>query len=304
MKRYFIFGFLTILIITLNFAFIIVLVSDDVRINYDVLFLMWVVVILAAAGLAYLEKTKKTRSWSPEYPPDNALFDEKSRTDSNDFSAARIYESKGIKKVKIDLPDEMTPKTQAGFFCGYIVTEKSADEKVQAVYTDEDQLLGYINKKKKRLCENLEQLYKEPVICWGEIRWEGAEERFVAKISVPILYNQQEVNRFRQLMKLKAELIHYESSPESLGVFSYLKMAEKFYYLQQSEITVPSLDFNIDPDILISLCKKLEKRSEWSEILRLEKFPILVNKLSKQEKKEILRTIRNAEKKLNKSTTH
>lgn len=298
MKRYFIFGFLTILIITLNFAFIIVLVSENVRINYDVLFVMWVVVILAAAGLAYLEKTKhskKPAAVKGRDPLDPETFFQDLETTA---SAPPVYGHKDIKKYKILLPSDMVPKVQPGFFSGTIVTEEYAQEKVQAIYTKDHQLLGYLNKKKKRLAHNIDKLYKEPILTWGEIKWDEQKKTYKVRGFVPILFDQREMNRFRKLVKLKTELLSYDNLPEPNNIFAYLEKAEKFQYLQQSAITVPSLDYEVEPEIIQVLCQKLLAEQRWEDILRFKDYPILVNRLEPTQKKEVLQGIRKAEKEL------
>src|SRR5690554_4076540 len=201
MKRYFIFGVLTILIITLNFAFAIVLVADEASINYNVLLLMWAGVILTAFALVYLLKRKPLR---PATKPTNLFKSHrKSSSRSTGDRKLEIYPQKAIKKFKIYLPQDLTPKIQPGFFSGYIKNEEYAQDLVQGVYDGNGQLLGFLNKKKKkRLSYNLSQLYKDPVICWGNINWDKTKKTFKVKAFVPVLFNQGEMNWLRNLLRL------------------------------------------------------------------------------------------------------
>ncbi len=296
MKRYLIYGFLTILIITLNFAFIIVLITDDVRINYRVLFLLWVVVLLAAGGLAYLEKTRKKRKKKAAALSKAVVKPQKNPAQTEDkFKASNIYKNKCIKKTKIQLPENLTTKVKPGFFAGYVTNEEYANEKVQAVYTCEDQLLGYINKKDEQLCENIGLLYNEPVPCWGVIRWDDYEKRFFAKTYIPVLYSEPETNRFRKIAALKEELIAIKPAPENILCPDYLQKAENFYYQQQSVSMPSSLEYDIDLQKLPGLANELCKNEEWEELLRLKKYPILISRLKQPERKELLCSIQKAE---------
>lgn len=296
MKRYLIYGFLTILIITLNFAFIIVLTTDDVRINYKVLFFLWVVVLLAAGGLAYLEKTRKRKrkmaNASSKPPKPKEPFTKK----EDKFNTSNIYKNKCIQKAKIQLPENLTQKVAPGFFGGYVNNEEYSNETVQAVYTVEDQLLGYINKKKKQLCENLQLLYDEPVTCWGEITWDEFEKRFTAKVYIPILYSEPEMNKFRKMVVLKQELLSIHTAPEDPAVFKYLEKAENYYYLQQSVIAPPSLDYRFDPQLLLCVGSRLHEQEQWDKLVKLKKYPILISRLDQEQKKDILSHIKKAEK--------
>lgn len=300
MKRYLIYGFLTILIITLNFAFIIVLATDNVRINYRVLFLLWVVVILAAAGLAYLEKTKKKKESAASAAA--TASDRKNSPRSHEGSSgnlSNLYKNKCIKKFRILLADDLTNKIEPGFFGGYVTNEDYSNETVQAVYTDSDQLLGYINnKKKKKLCENIEILYNEPLVCWGEIKWDDNEKRYCVKGYIPILYSEPEINRFKKMVRLKEELLQLEATPEMTDNYRYLEKIENFFYLQQSEITPSSLDHPVQPYILPKISKDLLEKEEWKELVKLKKYPILISRMDQPEKKEVLSRIKKGEKKM------
>ncbi|WP_424492956.1 hypothetical protein [Salinimicrobium sp. GXAS 041] len=296
MKRYLIYGFLTILIITLNFAFIIVLITDDVRINYRVLFLLWVVVLMAAGGLAYLEKTRKKKKKRAAATSKAVVKPQKINVEAEDkFKASNIYKNKCIKKTRIQLPESLTNKIKPGFFAGYVTNEEYANETVQAVYTSGDQLLGYINKKDEQLCENLELLYNEPVPCWGIIQWEDYEKRFFAKTYIPVLYSEPETNKFRKLAALKEELIALKPAPEKTLYPEYLQKVENFYYQQQSFSVPGSLEYTIDPQGLTVSTRELSQHEKWKELRRLKKYPILLSRLKHPEKKEILCAIQNAE---------
>src|SRR5680860_1214440 len=130
MKRYFIFGFLTILIITLNFAFIIILTSDNVGINYRVLLILWVVVVLAAIGLAKMEKNKKRKIEDALKTQAEVKPEEHLRPTEEQLGPSIIYKKKEIKKFRLNLVPDLTPKVEAGFFGGYIVTEEYSNEAV------------------------------------------------------------------------------------------------------------------------------------------------------------------------------
>ncbi|HET8753065.1 MAG TPA: hypothetical protein VFM59_01810 [Salinimicrobium sp.] len=299
MKRYFIFGFLTILIITLNFAFIIILTSNNVDIDYRILFILWIVVVLAAIGLAWMERNKKKKSEEDLKAAAEVKPEEHLRPTEEHLGPSVIYKNKLIKKFRFNLVSELTPKVEAGFFGGYIVTEEYANEAVQAVYTQEEQLLGYISKKDEQLCQNLEQLYKEPVICWGNISWNDIDKTYQVKAHVPILYNENEIHRFSKLVSLKNELIRLEKSSE-YEVFAFLEKAEQFYYLQQSEIVPNSLDHSIDPEILPLLSQKLLEENQWEKLLELKRFPILISRLEPEKKKEVKSAIKLAKKQLQK----
>lgn len=298
MKRYLIYGFLTILIITLNFAFIIVLSTDNVRINYRVLFLLWIVVILAAAGLAYLEKTKKKKesaAAADNTDSGNSIISPEGSSEN----LSNLYKNKCIKKFSITLAEDLTTKVEPGFFGGYVSNEDYSNETVQAVYTRTDQLLGYINnKKKKKLCENIEILYNEPLVCWGEIKWDDYEKRFCVKGFIPILYSEPEINRFKKMVRLKEELLQIEAAPEAAEDNRYLEKIENFYYLQQSEVTPSSLDHPVQPDILPKVSKDLYEKEDWEKLVKLKKYPILISRMDQPEKKEVLSRIRKGEKKI------
>lgn len=296
MKRYFIYGFLTILIITLNFAFIIVLATDNVRINYRVLFLLWIIVILAAGGLAYLEKTKRNRATAAKKEHEHQTTRLATETGFDKF--ANLYKNKCIKKFRILLSEDLTSKVEPGFFGGYIVNEEYANEMVQAVYTNEDQLLGYISKKKEKLCDNIKVLYDEPIVCWGALSWDEHENKFCLKGYVPILYSEPEVNRFKKMVRLKEELMHLERTPESIAPYDYLEKIETFYYLQQSEVTPSSLDHPVKPEFLPTLSKELYDQKQWEELVKLKKYPILISRIQQPEKKEVLSRIEKGEKKI------
>ena len=297
MKRYLIYGFLTILIITLNFAFIIVLVSEDVRINYRVLFLLWIVVILAAAGLAYLEKTKKNQEIAASSPQRTPAHFSPGKAGNGVASSSNIYKNKTVKKFKIHLSQDLTPKVEPGFVTGYIINEEYSNEILQAVYTQDDQLLGYLNNKKKRLCENIKVLYNEPVICWGQIRWEEYEKRYLLKGHVPILYSEPEMNRFKRLMESKSDLLEMEKSLDTQNIHTFLKKAENFHYLQQSRITPSSLDYDIPPQSLTNLSKEICAAKHWEELVKLKEYPIVITRLPQAQKEEVLSRIKKAEKK-------
>lgn len=296
MKRYFLYGFLTILIITLNFAFIIVLATDNVRINYRVLFLLWVVVIFAAGGLAYLEKTKRNRATAAEVARENKARTLAPETSPDRFS--NLYKNKCIKKFRIFLSEDLTSKVEPGFVGGYVVNEEYANEMVQAVYSNEDQLLGYVSKKKEKLCENIRVLYDEPVVCWGIISWHEQEKQFCLKGYVPILYSEPEVNRFKKMVRLKEELLQLEETSPSVDPYTYLEKIETFYYLQQSEVTPSSLDHPVKPEFLPRLSKELYDQKQWESLVRLKKFPILISRIQQPEKKEVLSRIKKGEKKM------
>ena len=297
MKRYFIYGFLTILIITLNFAFIIVLVTDDVRINYKVLFLLWVVVLLAAGGLAYLEKTRKRRKRIAAATPKPSQTEDYLKHPEDKFQNSRIYKNKCIKKVKIQLPEDLTSKVKQGFFGGYVNNEDYANETVQAVYTSQGQLLGYVNKKEEQLCENLELLYDEPLICWGKIRWDDHEKKFIAKIYIPVLYSEPEINKFKKMVALKEELVPMQQEPEDPDVYDFLRKAESFYYLQQSMVIPPSLDHEIDNELIFRLGRDLHAKHQWRELAQLKEYPVLISRLNPPEKKEMASFLKKAENK-------
>lgn len=295
MKRYLIFGFLTILIITLNFAFIIILMKKDVEINYDVLFLLWVVVIVAAAGMAFLENKRKRRLEAAESrritPPKNPL-----KPKPEEVSPNLIYKKKTLQKFRIPLSREFNEKLKPGFFGGYILTEEFANEMVQAVYINGGQLLGFLNKKDEQLCRNLELLYKEAVPCWGKLVWNEEEGNFTVKGHVPILYSEPEVNRFKRLTELKVELLQLEGKEEALPLDTYLAKAENFSFHEQSEITPSSLDHVIDPEILASYSRRLIEAEEWKRVQGLKQYPILISRLNQPYKKEVLSAIKKAEK--------
>lgn len=298
MKRYLIYGFLTILIITLNFSFIIVLVTDDVRINYQVLFLLWILVLLAAGGLAYLEKTRKKREKMAAVTQKPATPDQYLKSPQEKTGPSNIYKNKCIKKARIKLSEDLTNKITPGFFGGYVVNEDYSNETVQAVYKYPEQLLGFISKKKEQLCENLQILYNEPVECWGNISWDDYEKRFIAKVYIPVLYSEPETNRFKKMIRLKHELLHLENSSESPDMYTLLEKAENFHYLQQSENAPRALDHSIDPEILPGLCNELLASKQWEELYQLKKYPVLISRLEQPRKKEILSAIKEAEKKL------
>lgn len=301
MKRYLIYGFLTILIITLNFAFIIVLTTDDVRINYRVLFFLWIVVLMAAGGLAYLEKTRKKRDKiASAIPgaPETSKSQHHLRSSDNKQKDSDIYKSKRIKKTKIRLPEDFTTNTTPGFFGGYVKNEDYSNETVQAVYKNDDQLLGYINKKKNALCQNIELLYNEPLVCWGNIFWNESEKIFIAKVYIPVLYSESEINRFQKMVQLKIELLNMTRAPKDFDVYVFLEKAENLHYLQQSAITPSSLDFSVDPEILPRLSRELLEAKQWQELSYLKKYPILISRLEKPHKKEVLSSIKKAEKEL------
>lgn len=298
MKRYLIFGFLTILIITLNFTFIIILVTENVRINYNILFFLWLLVILASAGLAYLEKTKKVKP-SP-IPLGNSPEEDRFMPTEEFLNESVIYSSKGIKTFEIQLSSSLNPKGETGFFGGFVVTEKKAGERVQAIYTTEKQLLGYINKTQQRLCENIEQLYREPLICWGMFEWQESEKSYTATIYLPILYDQPEMSRFKKLVNLKQELLKMEKSHDAFDIYSYLEKAEEFRYLQQSGPTTPTLNHVVDPGLISSLSEELVEEQKWEALLKLKKHPLLLDLLKPTEKKEVLTAIKKAKKELEK----
>lgn len=299
MKRYLIYGFLTILIITLNFAFIIVLATDNVRINYRVLFLLWIVVILAAAGLAYLEKTKKKKESAAATSTTVTNSDSPVGAEGDNTNLSNLYKNKCIKKFRITLAEDLTTKVESGFFSGYVTNEEYSNEIVQAVYTNTDQLLGYLNnKKKKKLCENIQTLYNDPLVCWGEIKWNDAEKRFCVKGFVPVLYSEPEINRFKKMVRLKEELLHLEAGSEISNTQTYLEKIENFYYLQQSEITPSSLDHPLKAEILPKISKDLYDRQEWEALVKLRKYPILISRIDQPEKKEVLSRIKKGEKKM------
>ncbi|GHA48498.1 hypothetical protein GCM10007103_31730 [Salinimicrobium marinum] len=298
MKRYLIYGFLTILIITLNFSFIIVLVTDDVRINYQVLFLLWILVLLAAGGLAYLEKTRKKKEKLAAAAQKPATPDEYLKNPHERTGPSNIYKNKCIKKARIKLAEDLTTKITPGFFGGYVVNEDYSNETVQAVYKYPEQLLGFISKKKEQLCENLQVLYNEPVECWGNIFWDDYEKRFIAKVHIPVLYSEPETNRFKKMIRLKDELLHLENSSDGYDVYTLLEKAENFHYLQQSEIAPPSLDHSINPEILPRLCNELLESRQWEELYQLKKYPVMISQLEQPQKKEVLSAIQKAEQKL------
>lgn len=299
MKRYFIFGFLTILIITLNFAFIIILTSDNVNVNYRILFVLWLVVVVAAIGLAWMERSKKKRNEDALKTQAEAKPEENLRPTEEQMGPSIIYKKKEIKKFRLNIIPDLIPKVEAGFFSGYVVTEEYANEPVQAVYTEDDQLLGYISKKDEQLCKNLEQLYKEPMICWGKISWDETEKTFRVKAQVPVLYNEHEINRFRKLTELKSKLIWFEKS-SGYDVFVFLEKAEQFYYLQQSEKIPNSLNHSIDPKILPLLSQKLLEENQWEKLLKLKEFPVLISRLDPETKKEVNAAIKTAKKNIQK----
>lgn len=298
MKRYLIYGFLTILIITLNFAFIIVLMTDNVRINYRVLFLLWILVLLAAGGLAYLEKTRKNRQKAASVAPGATPPEDKTQNSGEKKAPSNIYKNKCIKKTTIKLPEDLTTKVTAGFFGGYVMNEDYASETVQAVYTNGDLLLGFINKKQEQLCENLQLIYNEPVICWGTLFWDDYEKRFIADVYIPVLYSEPETNRFKKLVKLKEDIIKIQSASENSNIYTLLEKAESFHYLQQTEVAHPSLNHSVDEEILPQLSKELEKKKQWHELVQLKKYPILIGHLPQTSKKEVLSSIKRAEMKL------
>lgn len=285
MKRYFIFGILTILIITLNFAFVIVLLAEEAHINYNVLLWMWVAVILSALGLVYLLKEKPLRHGTKRTK--SVIYRNKSGVGMKKNEIPEIYSDKAFKKFKILLPPELTPKIQPGFFSGRITTEEYAQEDVQAVYHREGQLLGFVSKKKSRLCYNLAQLYKDPIICWGEINWDDDKMTYKVKGLVPVLFNQGELNRFHKILRLKTELIHLEAAPDPTNKFLYLEKAEKILYLQQSQEPIPAMDYEADHAMVKLLFRRILFSRKTNEILRLKEFPILLNNLSRPLKQEI-----------------
>lgn len=296
MKRYFIFGILTILIITLNFAFVIVLLAEDAQINYSVLLIMWIGVVLAALGLVYLLKEK---------PLQNGIKKQKTKPYSDSSINGKqegklpvIYSEKAFKRFKIFLPPDLTPKIQPGFFSGYIDTEEYAQENVQAVYNTERQLLGFISKKKTSLCYNLAELYKDPIICWGEINWDSSKMTYKVKAYVPVLFNRGEMNHFHKLLRLKTELLHLEAVPHLTNKFQYLEKAEKLLYLQQTPESVPGMGY--EPDIAMTslLFRRILFSKDSNEIKRLKEFPILLNRLSASLKQEILDAINKADQRL------
>ena len=293
MKRYFIFGVLTILIITLNFAFAIVLVADEVSINYNILLLMWAGVILTAFALVYLLKRKPlsqaTRN-SGHFKPQK-----KSPNPKGKDKKLEIYSTKAIKKFKIFLPQDLTPKIQPGFFYGYIKNEEYAQELVQGIYDGTGQLLGFLNKKKKkRLSHNLSQLYKDPVICWGDIKWDKVKKTYKVKAFVPVLFNQGEMNFLRNLLRLKTDLLHLETNPSLTDRFLYLEKAEKILYLQQSQKPVPSLHYQPQQAVIEPLFRRILLKNNPSEILRFKKFTILLRELTPGFKQEIVEAIEQA----------
>ena len=297
MKRYLIFGFLTILIITLNFAFIIAMVKEDVDINYGVLFLLWLVVIVAAAGLAFLENKRKKRLATEELQEKKVPEDHLKPT-AQEVSPNLIYKNKTLQKFRIPLSKDFNDKVKAGFFGGHIVTEEFANEIMQSVYTRDGQLLGFISKKDEQLCQNLEQLYKEPLVCWGTLVWHEEEENFTIKGHVPILYSEPELNRFKRLVELKLELQELETSEEEVPMELYLQKAENFSFLEQSELTPSSLDHSMDPEILTSYSRSLQEAKDWKKLRELEKYPILISRLKQPYKKEVQGAIKKAGKKI------
>lgn len=292
MKRYLIFGFLTILIITLNFAFIIAMVQEDVDINYGVLFLLWMVVIVAAAGLAFLENKRKKRLAAAELQ-EKIVPEDPLKPTPEEVSPNLIYKKKSLQKFKIPLSKDFNDKVEAGFFGGTIVTEEFANEMLQSVYTRDGQLLGFINKKEEQLCQNLEQLYKEPILCWGNLVWHEEEENFTVKGYVPILYSEPEVNRFKNLVDLKLELQELEKSEEEVPTEIYLQKAENFCFLEHSGPTPASLDHPIDPEIIITYCRELQLAQDWQKLQELENFPGLISRLKQPHKSEIQSAIQN-----------
>lgn len=195
------------------------------------------------------------------------------------------------------MSENLTPKVESGFFTGYIINEEYSNEIVQAVYTKEDQLLGYLNKKKKRLCENIEVLYNEPIICWGQIKWEEYEKGYLLKGHVPILYSEPEVNRLKKLMESKRDLLAMERSLDTQNIHAFLKKAENFHYLQHSKLTPSSLDYDIPSQSITSLSKELCTEKRWEELVKLKEYPIVINRLPQAQKEEILSRIKKAEKK-------
>lgn len=299
MKRYLIFGFLTILIITLNFAFIIVMLKENVDINYGILFLLWMTVILTAGGLAFLENRRKKRlaaaALEEKIVPEDPL-----KPTPEEVSPNLIYKQKSLQKFRIPLSKDFNDKVQAGFFGGYIMTEEFANEMLQSVYTSDGQLLGFISKKEEQLCHNLEQLYREPILCWGKIVWHEEEENFTIKGHVPVLYSEPELNQFRKLVELKLELLQLETSGEEVSTEEYLQKAENFSFLEQSEVTPSSLDHHMDPELLVSYSSRLKEAKDWKKLRELEKYPILISRLKQPYKKEVQDVLRKAEKKLEK----
>ena len=296
MKRYFIFGILTILIITLNFAFVIVLLAEEAQINYSVLLIMWIVVVLAALGLVYLLKEKplqyglKKQKLKP-YRDSPISGEEKDKLPV-------IYSEKAFKRFKIFLPPDLTPKIQPGFFSGYIDTEEYAQENVQAVYNSEKQLLGFISKNKINLCYNLAQLYKDPIICWGEINWDSSKMTYKVKAYVPVLFNRGEMNHFHKLLRLKTDLLHLEAVPHLTNKFQYLEKAEKLLYLQESQDSVPGLGYEPDMAMTNLLFRRILFSKDLNEIRRLKEFPILLNRLSDSLKQEIIDAVNKADSRM------
>lgn len=297
MKRYFIFGVLTILIITLNFAFAIVLVADEASINYNVLLLMWAGVILTAFALVYLLKRKPLRPATKT----SSLFKSyrKSSNRSTGNQKLEIYSQKAIKKFKIYLPQDLTPKIQPGFFLGSIKNEEYAQDLVQGLYDGNGQLLGFLNKKKKkRLSYNLSELYKDPVICWGNINWDKTKKTYKVKAFVPVLFSQGEMNWLRNLLRLKTDLIHLESNPSLTDRFLYLEKAEKILYLQQTQKPVPTLHYQPQQEVIEPLLRRILLKNEPGEILRLKKFTYLLKELTPAFKQEIIAAIEKAENRM------
>ena len=247
MKRYLISGFLTILIVTLNFTFLIVLLTEDAHINYKTLSVLWGVVILAAAGLAYLQSDKKTSA-----PTEVAKVSPKEEDPSlpKEFLGnSAIYDHKEVKSFKIDL-SQREEGVQAGFFWGYIKTERSLGGKVQAVYDHHDQLVGHIAENQDLLSHNLEQLYREPMICWGHLSWIDPNRSFSAEGFVPILFSQPELNRIRKIARLKAQLLEMEDAPGGPDIAAYEKKATEFSNLEAPEKYFTYLYFSPHPDVL------------------------------------------------------
>lgn len=299
-KRYLIFGFLTILIITLNFTFIIILSTEDKRINYEVLFLLWIIVILAAAGLAYLEKTRKRKKSTKKTTPKEKPQDQPLTTAQDAPGPSNIYKKKCVRRFKVKLAEEFNNKVEAGFFVGYILNEEFNNETVQSLYTEDDLLLGYVNKKEKRLCQNLEQLYQEPVLCWGELFWNETEKRFIARASVPILYNEREINHFRKIAQLKGELLQEEEPPDNPNSLAYLQKVEDFLLLYNSGSNLKSMALTVNAEDVLAYSNKLLKEEKWKELLTLKKCKNVIHSLPQPVRHEVKSVIDTAKEKTEK----
>lgn len=295
MKRYFIFGILTILIITFNFTFIIVLTSDKTFINYEFILLLWLGVILIAIGLAYLER-KRRRTQEKSIRNSDSSSVKKSSSTTVLSQDATIFKNKTLQPYELQLIPDLTPKLEPGFFSGYIINEEYAYESVHAVYSREKQLLGFLGKNERLLCSNLQQLYKEPIVSWGNIVWNVKRNCFHLKAIVPILYSATEVNQLQQLINLKVALLELESCKTHFNPYSYLKTCEDFYFLWDTSEKPTFLAHDFDKNILYSYCKTLQQKQDWKEVLQINRFPTLIHQLPSSEKQEILSALKKAKK--------